>query len=313
MCMIPKVGSTFWRHVYTAYRKTADKSKTKGGYDISIEYDRGSLRLSNTMLAFVREPYQRLFSGYVDKLFFFRPSFWNTLGRSVVRFNASHTKRSRGGHEITFAELVDYVIYCHENKKNIDSHFKPMSEHCGFCEIDYTYIGKMETFRDDVVYMSDVMGLLNFTTVGENILKNCFHGKSETIYKMGRNVINSTRRAMERSGVSLIEGLRRAWKTWQIRGMISIQFPFPLQANDTKITFERFNELAQRAYKASKPSILHEARDRALRRAYGSLTYDAKVRLMKMFEPEFKMFDYNPMPDFVFGEHRNEDSIDLFS
>ncbi|XP_067660509.1 carbohydrate sulfotransferase 12-like [Haliotis asinina] len=314
MCMIPKIGSAFWRQVNTAYRKTVHKSVTKEAYDISIEYDRGSaLKLSNTMLTFVRDPYMRLFSGYVDKLFYINPSFWNTLGRSVIRYNASHTKSSRGGHEVTFAELVNYVIYCHENKKDIDSHFKPISQHCRFCEIDYTYIGKMETFKDDVVYMGDVMGMLNSTTIGESILKYCFHGRSETIYRLGRLVFYETRGAMERSGVSLIEGLRRTWKTWQIRGIISIELPFPLRANDTNITFERFNDLAQKAYKASKPSILQEARDRALRQAYSSLTYDTKVRLMREFEPEFKMFEYDPMPDFVFGEYRNEENIDLFS
>ncbi|XP_067660508.1 carbohydrate sulfotransferase 8-like [Haliotis asinina] len=313
MCMIPKIGSAFWRHVYTAYRKTVHKSKTEEAYDISIEYDRGTaLRLSNTMFAFVRDPYMRLFSGYVDKLFFINPSFWKKVGKYVVRYNASHAKSSRGGHEVTFAELVNYMIYCHENKKDIDSHFKPISQHCRFCEIDYTYIGKMETFKDDVVYMSDVMGMLNYTITKETILKFSFHAKPDTIYRQGRHVFNGSRVEMEGFGVSLIEGLRRTWKTWQIRGIISIELPFPLRANDTNITFERFNDLAQKAYKASKPSILQEARDRALRQAYSSLTYDTKVRLMKMFEPEFKMFEYDPMPAFVFGEYRKEDNIDFF-
>ncbi|XP_046368723.2 uncharacterized protein LOC124143708 isoform X1 [Haliotis rufescens] len=290
--------------------------RTRTNMDVSITYDRGSkLRKSSTMIAFVRNPYTRLFSGYVDKMYCINPSFWKSVGKSVlrvVRGNASRTGSVRCGHDISFAEFVNYFIYQHDNKQHIDSHFMPISEHCKFCETEYTYIGKIETFRDDMLSVSDAMGMLDYKTTREAILKYGFHGKRETI-SCWVSLVYDRRVEIETCGLSFIEGLRALWKTCQIRGMISKEIPFPLQANDTKITFERFNELAQKAYNASEPSILHEGRNRALRQAYGSLTYHAKVKLRKIFERDFEMFDYDPMPDFVFGEYQNVDNIDFFS
>lgn len=315
LCTIEKSGSTFWRHVDDAYKNNADGSKrTRTNNDITIGTG-SQLRKSCTMIAFVRNPYTRLFSGYVDKLYCINPLYWKKVGKPalrVVRGNTSRTGSLRCGHDLSFAEFVNYFIYQHDHKQNIDPHFKPISEHCKFCETEYTYIGKLETFRDDMVFVSDAMGMLDYKTTREVILKYGFRLESAMISSSTHLVFFPRRVEMEQCGVSLIEGLRAHWKTCQIQGMISKEIPFPLQADDTKITFERFNDLAQKAYNASEPSILHEGRNIALRQAYGSLSYHAKVKLRKIFERDFEMFDYDPMPDFVFGEYQNDDNIDFF-
>lgn len=311
MCTIPKIGSTFWRNVNAAYKKD-DGSKRKATFNNVFISSDSKLVKSSTMFTFVRNPYIRLLSGYADKLYSINPAFWNSMGRPIMKAVRSRTDWVSCAHDITFAELVDYLIYSHNNKKRIDPHLKPIHEQCGFCEIEYTYIGKMETFLDDMVFMTDAMGILDINTTREATLTRGINGNREMIYSNAHSLFHERRDLMEKCGVSLIEGLRVTWKRWQIRGMISIGIPFPLKADDIKVTFERFNELAQKAHNASDPNILHEGKNRALREAYGSLTYDAKVRLMKMFEPEFEMFDYDPMPDFVFGEYQNNDNIDLF-
>ncbi|XP_071088821.1 carbohydrate sulfotransferase 8-like [Haliotis cracherodii] len=178
LCTIEKSGSTFWRHVDNAYKNNADGSKrTRTNNDITIGTG-SQMRKSSTMIAFVRNPYTRLFSGYVDKMYCINPFYWKKVGKPalmVVRGNTSRTGSLRCGHDLSFAEFVNYFIYQHDHKQNIDPHFMPISEHCKFCETEYTYIGKLETFRDDMVFVSDTMGMLDYKSTRETILKYGFH------------------------------------------------------------------------------------------------------------------------------------------
>nr|KAG5700099.1 hypothetical protein BaRGS_029849 [Batillaria attramentaria] len=35
------------------------------------------------------------------------------------------------------------------NTGTLDGHYSPMYEHCDPCSVDFTYIGKMESFKED--------------------------------------------------------------------------------------------------------------------------------------------------------------------
>ncbi|XP_046372892.2 carbohydrate sulfotransferase 8-like [Haliotis rufescens] len=317
MCVIQKAGSTYWNYVVAVYRR---HTQTMIGEDshskIVIGIKQTKLNTPHTLLTFVRNPYTRLLSGYVDKIFSINPMYWKKVGSKAAETVRGKEISSAGnascGSDVTFAEFVDFILYSNDNKMDIDRHFNPIHRHCGFCNVDYDYIGKMETFVDDMVFVSDVMGLLKYDKSREAVIHWGLEGVHHMIYSNAFNVFTSRRLQMERCGVTLIEGLRVTWKRWQIRGMISMDLPFPLKADENHVTFERFNELAQKAHNESDPKVLSEGKKRALREAYGSLTYEAKVRLRKLFEPEFQMFEYDPMPDYVYGKYRKDDKFSFF-
>ena len=53
---------------------------------------------------FTREPYSKLLSGYIDKLFAPNPYFWNVIGRFIIqKFRKYPSLRSlECGHDVTF-------------------------------------------------------------------------------------------------------------------------------------------------------------------------------------------------------------------
>ena len=116
---------------------------------------------SSKKVLFVRDPYERLFSGYIDK--FFSPcSFPDSTITSKFRVPAGMLGKCQSG--VSFTEFLQYV----SNTKGVvvDEHFRRQYEKCLPCHVHYDYIGKMETFRQDAEFIlrsvhvdpSDVFG-----------------------------------------------------------------------------------------------------------------------------------------------------------
>ncbi|XP_067681543.1 carbohydrate sulfotransferase 10-like [Haliotis asinina] len=265
---------------------------------------------------FVRNPYIRLLSGYVDKLFAINPVFWKIIGREILmstRYrNMPNAFEQTCGDDVAFEEFVSYILESDDRDLQIDGHFAPIHRHCGICEIPYDYIGKMETFLDDMMFFADDMGMLDQNGTKHTLLNEGVRGVNQMFIRNARFVYTHWRHEMEACGVTLHQGLHVTWKRWQIRGMISMEIPFPKEANDVKITCDKFVALATKAHARSSPDILSKGKALALKEAYGSLSHEVKIKLRKYFEPEFVMFDYESNPDFVFGEYENSENIFSF-
>ncbi|XP_055956194.1 carbohydrate sulfotransferase 11-like, partial [Patella vulgata] len=113
-----------------------------------------------------RDPFSRLFSGFANKLFEVNPSFWSTVGRIVIRNTRTNaSKKSLSfGHDVSFPELVKYVIMSERSGSYRDGHFIPISDHCRPCQIKYDIVAKMETIKEDTMF---VLKRLNMTHVDE--------------------------------------------------------------------------------------------------------------------------------------------------
>ena len=49
-----------------------------------------------------------------------------------------------------FNNFVLHVLNQFEVHKYFNEHWKPFYLQCGYCDIDYSFIGRMETFEKDV-------------------------------------------------------------------------------------------------------------------------------------------------------------------
>ncbi|XP_046567070.1 uncharacterized protein LOC124275537 [Haliotis rubra] len=306
LCTTPKVASMFWMRMLATYNGIPDISLNKTVFVKSTLLPQKLYR-STIKYTLVRNPYTRLLSGYVDKIFSVNPYYWKRTGyRSlqVIRYkNRTLPVNTTCGTDITFAEFVDYILYQNDRHILNDKHFVPIHKQCAFCDSGYDYIGKMETFVDDMVYVADALGMMEHNSTREVIIKEGFHGADGIFYRNTRNLFEIRRKGMEECGVTMPQGLRATWKRWQIRGMISMEIPFPTEAKRNDITYTQFYELALKAHSRSDPNMLSKGKQLALREAYGTLTYKAKVKLRTFFDPEFEMFDYDSTPEFVFGEY----------
>ncbi|CAG2250518.1 CHST11 [Mytilus edulis] len=150
-CWIEKVGSSFmksfFRHFqnYTLARNTTLNRQTKHGStdkDINQQQHKGD---NYTRIMIVRDPFERLLSGYIDKFFLPSPIFWKKRGRYIIKHFRpnSSVKEQSCGHNVTFLEFIQYVVHVSTREKNMEEpHFTPMHTHCKPCLIHYDYVWK---------------------------------------------------------------------------------------------------------------------------------------------------------------------------
>ena len=117
-CPLLKVGSTFFRRLFFAMEHNME---IKSPFDIGISRaldakrttlskinpeDRKWLEENATAIMWVRDPYARLLSGYVDKLFAPNPYFWNVIGGHIISSHRPGGAEGKCFHDVTFPEFI---------------------------------------------------------------------------------------------------------------------------------------------------------------------------------------------------------------
>ncbi|XP_034473785.1 carbohydrate sulfotransferase 11 [Drosophila innubila] len=109
---------------------------------------------------FVRDPFERILSAYRNKLEGNRNSFYKALGTKIVhRFR----QKSMGGPwprcGPTFEEFVRFLIAEHRARRRFDEHWAPVYSFCTPCSVNFSIIGKTETFQRDSEFIIRQAGL----------------------------------------------------------------------------------------------------------------------------------------------------------
>ena len=111
---------------------------------------------------FVRHPFERIVSAYYDKFVKRRdPNFirsfiyYETPPNLLIKASINRYlfgKETRSNFRINFEKFVRFVI--HEVQNKIISygtyHWMPFTDFCGLCNINYDFIGKLETLTSDM-------------------------------------------------------------------------------------------------------------------------------------------------------------------
>ncbi|KAK6178722.1 hypothetical protein SNE40_011239 [Patella caerulea] len=317
-CAAEKAGSTFWRRLYQII---AGLSNKKSPFDIhsdsALSGDQKTFRpisfdfihaLLQESVKFViaRDPFSRLFSGFANKLFEVNPSFWATVGRIVIRNtrkNASKESLSFG-HDVSFPELVKYVIMSERSGAYRDGHFIPISDHCRPCQIKYDIVAKMETLKEDTMF---ALQQLNMTHVDE-LMKTI-----ENLDEVSEldSIINTSQHTLQRLvpslPVSKAEGLRRTWRSFQYRGYIGKHIKYPLSKEEEgTIDNKGLTQLFQNAVKSSGSRKSRLAnRQLVLQEAYGQIPLEDLLALSDIFKTDCGAFGYNCKPDYIFKPTEN--------
>ncbi|ESP00559.1 hypothetical protein LOTGIDRAFT_75769, partial [Lottia gigantea] len=176
-CVIPKNGCTFWIRVMRYLNKDTENKKISSPFDISRfeahgwRYNQTLYRLQNTKhrdLIFKstrflvsRDPYSKLLSGYMDKLFL--PMYWTFQGINMikkVRKNPSDLSL-KCGHDLSFQEFLDFLLTEKDDPTKIDGHFRPTQFYCSPCIFKPHFVAKQESFKKDSEYILGKFGLLD--------------------------------------------------------------------------------------------------------------------------------------------------------
>ena len=220
-CYVPKNGCSFWKRVFVILgggeqgKVVFNLSSVGVQANYAVDHLQGhffekylSLQSSKKVL-FVRDPYERLFSGYIDK--FFPPcSFSYATVMSKFRVPAGRRGKCQSG--VSFTEFLQYV----SNTKGVavNEHFGRQHKGCLPCHVHYDYIGKMETFRQDAEFIlrsvhvdpSDVFG--SEETFEENSDISIMNDVAERSFSRCRMPSNRC--------VSSYDMMLRVWVTLQV-------------------------------------------------------------------------------------------------
>ena len=102
----------------------------------------------------VRDPFERLVSAYRNKwLGKENVQLHATLGKAIVRryrFNDSEDIDPRGD-DVRFTEYIRYII--DTPSENLNEHWMPYNDLCRPCEVNYDFIGSIDTVSRDVTHV----------------------------------------------------------------------------------------------------------------------------------------------------------------
>ncbi|BFZ00710.1 hypothetical protein BsWGS_03749 [Bradybaena similaris] len=251
---------------------------------------------------FVRDPYSRLFSAYIDKLFAPNPDFWRKWGKPAIHKHRKNATRisSRCGHDATFEEFLLFVLDLKANLGTMDEHLRPMTELCQPCNVNYTVVGHMNTFNTDLSYLSS---LLNVTHSQLQLHKMADDQTQDAIEDSIMDAFSVwTSRIVQ--CLPKLEAGKRVWAKLQYRGIVSERFKFPLDSDPKSFDAMDVDDFIQMAKSAVKvfvdPDELHRQKEAAITNAYRTVRLDVLEAIAKMYAQDFKVFGFNDRPSEIF-------------
>ena len=320
-CEVPKVACTFWKRIIRFLNKDLSHEISspldipRGFVHTGKRNDTTLIHLKNNndpipkliisekTVMFTRDPYSRIWSAYLDKIFL--PDFWSAVGKRAIRAERRNaTKHSlRCGNDVTFEEFLRHILP-QEKRLRVDpvfAHFTPVHGVCNPCAINFTYIGKIETFKDDVSY------ILNDTGLNSLLEMNLFNNTAVSeIKSLSEDYLGRvTNRNTECKNITVI--CERLWKVFQMNGYIGFEKPFFLDKlrhiNRLSAIKQRFISLAVSEHE--KGQTLHKLwkrqRRSSLVKAYKALPVNLLQEFQAVYEIDFELFGYSKAPADIFS------------
>lgn len=258
---------------------------------------------------FVREPFGRLFSTYSNK-FYFPKGNWNPIGMDIVRrYRKNPSKNSLSyGHDVTFAEFIRYTVDEFEMGNFMDDHIRPMMDNCKPCHYNFDFIGKLETMSSDLKYLIHVRNTRNIT----NNISIDFRNITKTFSEMTYFV--STLKKVNESDINIYNLYQRAWRYYQITGVISKHLMMPFSGNMT-VNWKMFKQELELARQKSlfNATALKTQKHEAMLQAYSTVPLTYLKRLQTVVKEDCLLFGYDGSPAWLFDRNTSRHMFSDFS
>lgn len=255
--------------------------------------DQTNFLKSSVKVVFGRDPFSRIFSAYIDKLYSPNPFYWKAWGEKGLRHSKVPVREC--GAQISFAQFVKLVT---DDLVNKDVHLKQVANECNMCRMYYDVVGKIETTVSDIDYASKLL----------NISSQFQHESGYDVSAQEDVVLDSLKSAFSwkseiRKCIPLDQMGQRIWRKLQIRGVIlsDLQYPFKPGQMDN-MSAGAFIEECRRAISASRDKAqLKKQKKQAIEETYLSLDQDAIQQILKAYSLDFSLFGYSQNPGYIFN------------
>ena len=313
LCKVPKSGSTFWAAIYLILEKEhlpesiIKKPRSNiHGLSGNIDFKRLDKNANTFNIIVARNPYTRLFSAYIDKLFLLGfPSIARraSSAHQPYHFYTIDKGLTFCGFNVSFEDFLDHITTRGLAGNGINPHWSPVSLMCHACEINYNFVALQDTLTVDSEHV--INDVLDIPQAKKESLNMMFHGQ-EGINKTIRGIIHTL---MSHQAGSLkicpdsITHLRKLWFTFKIQGYIRKDLLFPLEA--FRYGKHRTNPSKERVAKVILDTMAQYPMSRRAKKkqrkeylisAYKGISRKTIRRIQLMYEMDFKLFNFNKNP-----------------
>ncbi|XP_005098152.2 carbohydrate sulfotransferase 12 [Aplysia californica] len=318
-CPVGKVASSY----FTRYVITLDQpGPMTSPYDIPIQKagrDRcqnlASLGNSDKAVTFLqkavkvvfgRNPFSRVFSAYIDKVYSPNPFYWRYWGERAIHLSGQQVK-DKCASEVTFKQFVAVVV---KELVTKDVHLKPVYEECKMCDVIYDVVGKLETTTDDIDFLS---ASLNVSSAFQHDGKYSYTASIDTVLDAVESPF-SWKKDIQ-ACMSLDEMGQRIWRKLQIRGIIDSRISYPFKAGEVDaMPSTKFVSACRSAVEASKDRAqLKKQKVQAFLEAYATLTLEELRDIVRVYQNEFDVFEYDTEPPRLFRDRGEVGKTDFLN
>lgn len=305
---VPKIGSTFMTAAFDLLAKNESDSNNEFSRSRMVVHQKHFNRFRRTFtresvsnvttMVFARNPFTRLFSAYIDKIFILN---CYTLATKVISYNNEHGHKFNGdcGLDVSFEDFVRYALY--SSKKYRYEHYKPstaMLDLPVMCHAKQLIVVKQESFGSDIEYSLVVNNVENVKTQTLHEMLRCKKSRSN-IVSITKTAFTKYRNLIKRvKCLSWKPLVTRLWNSFQIQGYIHENSTFPDYKFGGHKGYSNTNVFLDIALKEISDNPLSKEqsliqRDKAALKAYNKIDQRLKTEIVNMYRFDFAFFEYN--------------------
>ncbi|XP_052237478.1 carbohydrate sulfotransferase 12-like isoform X4 [Dreissena polymorpha] len=301
-CKVPKAGSTFWTIFFAVLDNGVEFGKKllgenrgtihKGQYTFFSSFKYVKSKKYPTILP-ARDPYSRLFSAFIDKIYL------------LVRFNYNYAilsiqNKSVCPTDVSFQDFLPWIVNETKEGKTLDRHWAPIYSICGSCEVNAQYVVKQETFAIDI---DIVLQKLNVSSAKHNYIMQTLEGTriQSSLPGIVAAIFDHSSGSNVRRCMPWVEVTRKIWRSFQIQGYIREDRRYPQGTFDSigdNLTPSLVSDLIlAEIFKFSMSSEERQIqRENALRRAYEGVRKDVVDAIKDVYALDFSLYGYSNLP-----------------
>lgn len=303
--LIPKIGSTFMINALNfLLSKTGNSNKIfKKSRMLVHTKHYGILKKTFTpssvedkrVLIFARNPFSRLFSAFIDKIFIFNNL---QLAKIVMKYVNRQSKRTIDCEMgVGFSDFLTYALY--SPSKFLGGHYTPVSKELSVPVIASArdlIIVKQETFSTDIEYALIQANVEQKKTKALHEILRCRRAVTNVKAIVRTSYVKYRRMGKKSQCLSWRRLAQRLWKSFQIQGYIHERSSFP--ADDFQGGFSDPNTFLKVAFQdMERNPVSGEQRSlqrtQAFTEAYESVSQKLIQEIVEQYREDFSLFQYN--------------------
>ena len=305
-CRMPKAGSTSWAQIFMILNNRTNEASSIfgkfrkflriGGHPKILHLTKKQ-RQKSRFIFVTREPYARLYSAYVDRLFL-PGQYGDAINITKLMRKYPTGKASTCSYDVSFQELLSSIPKYIASGKELNMHWTPTFSICDPCHVNIIAIVKMESFSDDVEFALKEIGIPDEIL---EVIKDGLHDKRIELVIPGtvQGILESLKSG--KYCMNPTELARRVWVSLQIQGFINDSFNFPFGVIDTQEKAANHSFLTEVILKTIKenpltPEESKQQKRRALVNAYAGVDEKTLRRIRHIFKQDFMLYGYSDEP-----------------